>query len=478
MPAHRTSLPLRPLPPVFSSQAPIAVAGALAALLVGVLLAKDVTLGAAALLGLLYAPLVLINLPLGVALWVPLVFVERLPAVNVGPTAVTIMVGIAWLATLPARRRIVAAVLRRHIGLVFMVLLLLVWVTFSLIWSVHPAATIASSGFWWIAAGILLVVATSLTKRQHLTMVCTAFVAGALISVVVGYIPGVNVPSDVAGSGEAGRLAGSYGDPNFLAAGLVPAIALAVGLGATTRVPRRRAALIACAAVLAMGLLASGSRGGLLAALTVAVGTLFVARRRRGTIFAVFATVLVLGVVWAAATSSSNLDRIRHIGTGNGRVDLWTIALRMGSAHPVNGVGLAGFPDASADYLRRPGRLQSGRVGAQLVLDKPHEAHNSYLQLFAETGIVGLALFIGAVMLALRASWMAARMFERSGDARYATLAWSVLLAQTAALIAAAFITNPTDKRTWILLGIGPALLTVATRTVDQGEVFRWHSKR
>jgi O-antigen ligase len=478
MSAHRTWLPARPLPPVFSSQAPIAVAGALAALLVGVLLAKDVALGSAALLGLLYAPLVLIDLPLGVALWVPLVFVERVPAANIGPAAVTTMVGIAWLATLPARRRVVVAILRRHIGLVFTVLLLLTWVTFSVIWSVDPAETVGSFGFWWISAAILLVVSTSLTRRRHLAMVCAAFVAGALISVMVGYIPGIDVPSDVAGSSEAGRLAGSYGDPNFLAAGIVPAIALTVGLGATTSVPRRRALLLACAVVLAAGLLASGSRGGLLAAVTIAVGTLFVARGHRRAIFAVFVAALALGVLWTAATSSSNLDRVRHFDTGNGRVDLWTIALRMGRAQPVNGVGLGGFPDASAAYLRRPGRLQSGQLGAQLVLEKPHEAHNTYLQLFAETGVVGLGLFVAAIILALKASWMAAQRFERGGDRRYAALARSVLLAQVAALIAAAFITNPTDKRMWILLGLGPALLTVASRMVDGGGGQRWHSGR
>ncbi len=479
MSAHRTSLPSRPLPPAFSSPTPLAVAGALAALLVGVLLAKNVTLGAAALLGLLYAPLVLIDLPLGVALWIPLVFVERLPVARIGPTAVAIMVGVAWLATLPARRWTVATILRRHAGLVFTILLLLVWVSFSLIWSVNPSATASSIGFWWIAGGVFVIVATSLTRRRHLTMVCAAFVVGALISVLAGYVPGINVPSDVAGSGEAGRLAGSYGDPNFLAAGLVPGIALAVGLAATTRVPSRRGWLVACAVVLAAGLLASGSRGGLLAAVTITIGTLLVARGHRRKIVAVLVTVLALGVVWmVASSSSSNLDRLRHFGTGNGRVDLWTIALRMGRAHPVHGVGLGGFPDASADYLRRPGRLQSGRLGAQLVLGKPHEAHNSYLQLFAETGLVGLGLFIAAVVLSLRASWMAAQRFEHAGDLRYATLAWSVLLAQVAAMIASTFITDPTDRRTWILLGLGPALLTVASRAAEEGGTSRWNLGR
>jgi NO-binding membrane sensor protein with MHYT domain len=85
--------------------------------------------------------------------------------------------------------------------------------------------------------------------------------------------------------------------------------------------------------------------------------------------------------------------------------------------------------------------------------------------MFAETGIVGAALLAAVVIAAMRATWMAARTFERSGDFRFAALAWSVLIAQAAVLIASTFITDPNDERTWILLALGPALLTVASRT-------------
>jgi O-antigen ligase len=473
MAAHRTTLPQRFQPPAFSSQVPIAVAGLLAALVVGVLLAKSVALGIAILLGLVYAPIVLLDLALGVALWIPLVFLERVPAAGRGPTSVSIMVGLAWLATLPARRRTVAATLRRHIGLIFLLLLLLVWVSLSMIWSMDPSATIRSFGFWWVAAGVFVVVATSLTERRHIVIVCVAFVVGALISVIVGFVPGVTVPSDVAGTPEANRLAGSYGDPNFLAAGLVPAMALTAGLAAVTRGTRRRMALLACAAVLIVGLIATGSRGGLVAAGVAAGGALLVARGKRLSILAIFVTVVLIGGLWVATTSSSSLSRVRDFGTGNGRIDLWTVALRMGDAHPITGVGLEAFPEEAGKYIRRPGRLQSGQLGAQLILQQPHEAHNTYLQMFAETGIVGAALLVAVVIAAMRATWMAARTFERSGDFRFAALAWSVLIAQAAVLIASTFITDPNDERTWILLALGPALLTVASRT-GEADGHRW----
>jgi O-antigen ligase len=466
--AHRTTLPQRIQAPVFSSQVPIVAAGLLAALLVGVLLAKSVGLGIAMLLGLLYAPVVLLDLSLGVALWVPLVFVERVPTAGRGPAAVSIMVALAWLATLPARRQVVAAILRRHIGLVFLLLLLLIWVSISAIWSIDPTGTVKTFAFWWIAAAVFMIVATSLTERRHVVIVCAAFVFGALVSVIAGLLPGTPVSSDVAGTAEATRLVGSYGDPNFLAAGLVPAMALTAGLAAVIRRSRWRVVLLACAVFLAVGLLATGSRGGVVAAGVAGVGALLVARGKRLSIIAIFATVVLIGGLWFVTTSSSSLSRIRDFGTGTGRVDLWTIAIRMGDAQPINGVGLGGFPEASGKYLRRPGRLPSGQLGAKLVLQQPHEAHNTYLQMFAETGLVGVALLAAVIAAALRATWMAARTFERFGDLSFAALAWSVLIAQVAALIASIFISDPYDKRTWILLALGPALLTVALKTPER----------
>lgn len=333
--------PSVPQVPVFATRTPLAAAGLLAALVLGVLLAKEATLGLALLVGLLYAPVVLLDITLGVALWVPLLFLERVPALSRGPAAVSIMVGLAWLATLPSRRRTVATTLRRHAGLIFLVLLLLAWATSSIIWSVDPGATASTAAFWWIAAAGFVVVATSVTERRHLIMICGAFVVGALLSVAVGLVPGAfGVSSDVEGTSEAGRLAGSYGDPNFLAAGLVPAMALVGGLAAVTERRRRRELLLATALFLAIGLLATGSRGGVLAAAVAGVAALLVARGRRLSILALVATVIAVGGVWFAATSSSNLDRIRDFGTGTGRVR----PLDGGAAHGGRPTGHRGRP--------------------------------------------------------------------------------------------------------------------------------------
>jgi hypothetical protein len=64
----------------------------------------------------------------------------------------------------------------------------------------------------------------------------------------------------------------------------------------------------------------------------------------------------------------------------------------------------------------------------------------------------------------MRATWMASRSFERLRDPALASLARATLIAQIGALSAATFISDYYDKRVWILLALGPALLAVAWR--------------
>jgi hypothetical protein len=51
-----------------------------------------------------------------------------------------------------------------------------------------------------------------------------------------------------------------------------------------------------------------------------------------------------------------------------------------------------------------------------------------------------------------------------------ATLARTVVVAQVAMLAASFFISNGHDRRTWVLLALGPALVATATRTAGQKE--------
>jgi len=262
-----------------------------------------------------------------------------------------------------------------------------------------------------------------------------------------------------------GRFGGGFGDPNLLAAGLVPAIALAVGLyaGSSSGV---RVALIGSIAILAAGLGASGSRGGLVAALISIVAAFALGRGRRLQLAALLATTIVFVGAFVATSSPGTWERVRSFDSGGtGRVDLWTVAWRMTEDHPLTGVGVNNFRSESSQYVFEPGSIED--VG--LIVERPHVVHNVYLQQLAETGVIGLGLFVVVIGAALAGTWRAAVGLDRAGDERGASLARALLIAQLGALSASVFLSNGYDKRIWLLLALGCAMLGIAERRASAG---------
>jgi len=454
------SISISPQRPVFDSNIPIVAAGLACAVIVGLAAAVKLAFGVGALLGVLFVPIVLMNVPLGILAWIPAIFMERVPAFSFGPTLVGLMVASAWLLALPATRGYVAEVLRRHRFLFTALTLFLAWTTASILWALDRGEAADHFARWYLAGATFLIVATALSTRRFVIGACAAFVAGATLSVLMGFIPG-----DVAGQGEvnedvAARLAGSLGDPNFLAAGVVPAIALAFGLMATTRRPGLRWALAGALVVLGTGLLATGSRGGLIAAGVMAIAAICLERERRFQLGAVLVTVVAVGALIAAYSSSSSIDRLRSFETGNGRVDLWSLAIRMSEDNLVSGVGVNNYRPEAARYLQEPGFVQD----QALIVGTPHVAHNTYLQQLAETGIVGVALLLAFGGAALGATQSAARTFLARGDRDMASLARAALVAQLGILTTAIFLSNGPDRRIWVVLALGVALSAVASR--------------
>jgi O-antigen ligase len=240
-------------------------------------------------------------------------------------------------------------------------------------------------------------------------------------------------------------------------------MALAGGLAAATRASPARLVLIAAIGFLALGLVESESRGGLLAGLFTLAGAVLIYRGSRGR--ALLAGAIAVSVAAAAfAASPGAWQRVTSFdGGGNGRADLWQVAWRVSRDHPVGGIGLNNFRLESGAYVREPGTLEH----VELISERPHVVHNAYLQLLAEEGVVGLSLFVVLALGCLAAAWHAARRFDVSRQLGLAALARALVLAIGGALVASWFISNATDKRLWTLLALGPALLAVAREPVE-----------
>lgn len=455
-PAQRLPTNLRVRPGI------VAALGLGAAIAVGFLLAAEPRMGVAVLLAVVYVPIVLLNLPLAVVIWVPTAFINAVPLVSLASIAMLALIAVAWAAVAPGRRAALRAFGRRNAMMLWALLLLTSWVTASIMWSTDPGAAGANVLNWFFAAAGFLIVATTVTQARHLVALIVALIVGAVLAAAVGFAPIGDASPTVR---QDGRIAGGLGDPNYLAAGIVVALSLTAGLAVATRRLGLRWALIGVAGFLLISLAATGSRGGLIAAAISIVAALLLIRSSRIRFGVVVATALAVTGLWLVSNSSGTWDRIREFDTrGTGRVDLWDIAWRMSGDHPLIGVGVNNFRANSDDYVRQPGAPED----IELITERPHVVHDIYLQQLAETGIIGLSLLLTVIGAALTTTWKAIRRLE-STALRLAVLARSVLVAQIGALSASLLLSNAYDPLLWILLALSPVLGTVALRT-EQSE--------
>jgi O-antigen ligase len=449
------------------SPSAILVAALLVAGTVGILVGEKRTLALALLAVAVFVPVVLLDLQLGIALWIPSLFFLAVPHMSVGIHAASGLLVIAWFGTLGARRHLVATIIARHARLIATVVAFVAWLALSLAWADKPGLAGVPLLAWAISATLFLVVLTSVTEPRHVKLILAAFVVGTTLSVVLGLVHNglqAGSISTTTLTEYEGRLTGGMGDPNYLAASVVPAIALAFGLTAATRRPLASWELLVAMLILITGLAATQSRGGTLAFVAALVAGSVLVRRGRAYVVALASLVCIAGAVFFLASPTAWHRVTSNSNAGNGRVTQWALAWRMAQDHPLVGVGLQNFEVHEASYVARPGALD--HVG--LVVENPHVVHDIYLQLLAETGVVGLSLFLAVVVSCMRAMWLASRRLDAIGMVGVSRLALAVLVATVASLVGSIFLSNGSDAQLWILLGLGPALLGIARRAAGR----------
>jgi O-antigen ligase len=284
-----------------------------------------------------------------------------------------------------------------------------------------------------------------------------AYVAGAAAAAAYALLspPPQTVYNDVT------RATGTFGDPNELAAVLVPGLILAGALAITLkRAPMLRIAAVAAGALSAVGIFLTLSRGGLIALGFALLVSLFVAGRWRVQAFIVTAVVVVGSFAYFGYVASDQaVSRVTQFEGGTGRTDLWQIGRRMVADKPVTGVGVGNFQTASVHYLLAPGAIKRD----EFIVDQPKAAHNTYLQVQTELGGIGFVLFVAIVAFALLSMLRAAKIFERLGERALELVARCLFIAVAGVLAADFFISEQYSKQLWLLLALGPGLLGVAT---------------
>jgi O-antigen ligase len=289
------------------------------------------------------------------------------------------------------------------------------WTAVSALWATNVFAA-AHHTLSWVAYLLLLpLLVRAYASRRVLS--ASLKVLGAVVIVTA-----------------AANVVGHLGSPNSLlrANGLGEPLAVSVPLFASLALSarRRRAALLsgAAAALAWLAVLQIAERAAFIAVcaglFVLAASSLATPRfrpRSKGRA-AVVALALLACVAFQHAPSPFEqskhepvLARLGATSTGDlntrARFLYWGAAFEMWRAHPLAGVGANNFstaiPEARAAFAgRRPDSPLSGLNEKYLNAG----AHNEYLQILAELGAVGLALFVAFCASLLWAAWRALRV--------------------------------------------------------------------
>jgi O-antigen ligase len=422
-------------------------------------LAPEAALGVS--VGCVLVAAVLWSLLAGVYLFGLVAFVEVLPGLGGGVSFAKLagaLLALSWLATLASRRGLGDELLARHPAAVRVGGLFLAWAALSLLWAPDVGTGFTALQRYALNLLLVVIVFSAVRTRRHVLVLLAVFVGGALASAAYGLL---FARSETIGS-QAARLGGAGVDANLLAALLVAALVLAAALAALDEVPRAgRLAAGLCVVLAAAGVAATVSRSGLVSLGVVLVAGLALAGRGRrlGMVMLAVAALAGFGAYFAAAAPRGVADRFVQAGD-EGRLDLWTIGSRMVEARPLQGVGVGNFQVASVDYLLRPGTI----TRSEFVVDTPKVAHNVYLQVAAELGLVGLALFGFLLGFGIRCALLAAHRFARAGDPAMDLVSRAVAVATLGVLASNLFLSEQFSKPLWLLVALGPVLLAIARR--------------
>ena len=260
------------------------------------------------------------------------------------------------------------------------------------------------------------------------------------------------------------RLAGPLGDPNFFAQALLVLVPLALVMAAEARRPWARVAALAAAGLVTAAVVLTYSRGGALA-LGCVLALSLLAGSARPKHLAIGAGLIAAVALLLPSAFARRLETIAQVLPGQEEVLrpdssfeqrklLTHVAWLIFLDHPLLGVGAGNYTVHFDDYAQEVGSLSREYE----ELGERHYPHNLYLEIAAETGLVGLAAFGAAVASCFVALRAARRASYARGDQASAALARGLEIAVVGYLLSSLFLHGHHIRYLWLLFGFAAAL--------------------
>ncbi|WIG61387.1 MAG: hypothetical protein OJF49_004135 [Ktedonobacterales bacterium] len=338
--------------------------------------------------------------------------------------------GIQW-RTLPERVWVAMRTHRLYAAVFGTLLLYLGVIVLSLLVASDRAATVKEI-IKWAEVVVALALGVWVLRRSaaRVRIVAWAMIAAGVAEALVGYAQWALSPGG-ASSAEAGRVFGTFGQPNPYAGYLNLSLPIALALALFGEDARERWVAGAASVLLLGSEFFSASRGGEIGLAAALVVLLAVGLRREcvvALVGGVGVAVVAIGVgthlipqsVVDAALRPLRLNGISldaPVTNANfstmERLAHWVAGLRMFRAHPLLGVGAGNYDAAYAQFA----------TNLSVWPESLGHAHNYYINVAAETGALGLLAFLAASGAMLWLGWRATRATRASTGRPYGGVA-------------------------------------------------------
>jgi O-antigen ligase len=361
----------------------------------------------------------------------------HLPGFGTAATVMGLVVGACWVVMVAFTGR-----MRRPITYLFVVGVFVAWVALTSFWSADPVESMGSVVLWLQSFLFVFILWDLYRTKASLLAGLQAYVLGAYAAVggaVLNYL------SSNAFYAHGDRY--SLGDTNPDGYGFILALGVPVACYLAASPETRRIFRLINVGYLPVAFLGIALSGTRTASLGAALGLLYgLATLTRLRLLTRIAVVVLLAAALLAllpiVQPLSSFQRLSTTGTEvtqgdlNGRTAQWRQGLRAFMAHPVLGVG--------TDMYRSVNTLNK-------------VAHNSYLSVLVEEGLIGFVLFATILWIVVAHAWRLPRW-----DRNF----WMTVLLVWA--IGASTLTWEHRKTTWLFL-----TFVVAAAAADVGRLRR-----
>ena len=329
---------------------------------------------------------------------------------------------------------------------------------------------------------IFIMICGFVTTRQRLVVICYAIGAaasGLAALSVFQYATGTFETSylgfstatvkNIFGEVDNWRLQGPIGDPNYYGQLLVTCLPLVLALAIVAKPPLLRLCGVIGVPLVVAAIFFTFSRGALVTVGGLAVLSLLLSRHRLSILVVVlfaggvsFLAVpdMIMGrllpVLDAIDSAMSGAQAISDPALAQ-RVNVMRAGLIMFENNPILGIGIGQFQYNYVDFA-----LANG-----LDIGAPSQAHNRYIELAAEQGIVGVVVFFSMIAIVIGAGSASLAGFRRSGDRVAAGLVFGLLLGLAGYLMSAVFLHDDYTRVFWLFASLLVSAYAVSSRERD-----------